>query len=81
MSEGAKELLCDTLNCGKVSKLRCPTCIKANIKEGSNFCSQVNNSEWLLGVIQFLFVWRYQGMFYQILECAQAAASEQASGL
>jgi hypothetical protein len=34
-------LLCDTPNCGKVSKLRCPTCLKLEIKDGSNFCSQV----------------------------------------
>jgi methionyl aminopeptidase len=33
-------IVCDTPNCGKPSKLRCPTCVKANIKEGSNFCSQ-----------------------------------------
>lgn len=35
------ELLCDTPGCGKPSKLRCPTCITKNIKEGSNFCAQV----------------------------------------
>lgn len=34
-------ILCDTPSCGKPSKLRCPTCIKLNIKDGSNFCSQV----------------------------------------
>lgn len=32
--------LCDTPGCGKPSKLRCPTCVKANVKEGSHFCSQ-----------------------------------------
>lgn len=34
------EILCDTPGCGKPSKLRCPTCIAKNIKEGSNFCAQ-----------------------------------------
>ena len=34
------EVLCDTIGCGKLCKLRCPTCVKANMKEGSNFCSQ-----------------------------------------
>ena len=32
---------CDTPGCGKPSKLRCPTCVKAEIVKGSNFCSQV----------------------------------------
>lgn len=36
-------IICDTPGCGKVSKLRCPTCIKSGIKEGSNFCSQVTS--------------------------------------
>ena len=63
MSEGANKataLLCDTPNCGKVSKLRCPTCIKANIKEGSNFCSQVSDLDRRFGMmIHFIVVvWR-----------------------
>jgi methionyl aminopeptidase len=32
--------LCNTTGCGKPSKLRCPTCIKQNITDGSHFCSQ-----------------------------------------
>lgn len=34
------EVSCDTIGCGQLSKFRCPTCIKLNLKEGSNFCSQ-----------------------------------------
>ncbi len=37
----ASKALCDTPGCGEPSSLRCPTCVKANIKDGSNFCSQV----------------------------------------
>jgi hypothetical protein len=35
-------ILCDTPSCGKPSKLRCPTCIKLSINDGSNFCTQVS---------------------------------------
>lgn len=40
-AKSLNQIMCDTIGCGNVSKLRCPTCIKLNIKEGSNFCSQV----------------------------------------
>jgi hypothetical protein len=32
---------CDTIGCSNLAKFRCPTCIKLNIIQGSNFCSQV----------------------------------------
>ncbi len=34
---------CDTVGCINLAKFRCPTCIKLNIKDGSNFCSQVQS--------------------------------------
>lgn len=66
-------VLCDTPGCGNLSKLRCPTCIKANVKEGSNFCSQVDtsfsiNTFLTQSKIQCLF---QTGMFHKILGRAQ----------
>ena len=39
--QNTDQIICDTPGCGKPSKLRCPTCIKLSIKDGSYFCSQV----------------------------------------
>ena len=41
VASSASITVCDTPGCGKPSKLRCPNCVKSNVKAGSNFCSQV----------------------------------------
>jgi len=41
LSEGEVRKICETIGCGRDSKLQCPTCIKLGIA-GSFFCSQVN---------------------------------------
>lgn len=34
--------ICQTLNCGKLASLQCPTCLKLGIKDESHFCNQVS---------------------------------------